>query len=50
MLSDDFASWRRLLVRDDQSAIGSLVDVVILALDLSDDGETEKKDETNCRF
>ena len=42
----DFATWGRLLVRDNQVTIGSLVDVIVLGLALSDDSETKKKDET----
>jgi hypothetical protein len=37
-----------LFIRDDQLTLGTFVKVVVLGLALSDNGETEKKRETNC--
>ena len=43
MLSDDFASWGRLLIRDNQSTIGSLVNVIILGVGLGNHSKTKKQ-------
>jgi hypothetical protein len=41
----DFAPWRRLLIRDNQLTIGTLVNVIILGLILCNHSETKKKSE-----
>jgi hypothetical protein len=46
----DFASWRGLLIRDNQLTVGSLVNVVVLGLALCNHGETKKKGETKCKI
>jgi hypothetical protein len=46
----DFAPWRRLLIRDDQLIIGTLVNVIFLGLALCNHGETNKKGETKCKI
>jgi len=50
MLSDDLAPWGWLLVRDNQSTIGSLVDVILLGVAFCDHTETEDKGQTRCKF
>ncbi len=45
----DFAPWRRLLIRDNQLTIGTLVNVIILGPALCDHSETKKKGETKCK-
>ena len=42
MLSDDLAPWGWLLVRDNQSTIGSLVNVILVGVGLGNHGETNK--------
>ena len=42
-LSYDFASWRRLLIRDNQLSIGIVVNVVFLGLAFRNHSETNKK-------
>jgi hypothetical protein len=49
-LSYDFATWGRLLVRDNKLTLRSLVNVIILGLALGDHGETKKKGETKCKI
>ena len=46
-LLNDLATWRRFLIRDDQTAIGSLVDVIFFSVALrghSEDKEKSKPD------
>src|SRR5262245_16429722 len=47
MLSDDFAPRRWLLIRDDQSTTGSLVNVIILGLGL-DRSQTKRQGNQSC--
>ena len=47
MLSDNFAPWWWLLVRDNKLTFGSFVNVVLVGLALSAGDETEKNGETN---
>jgi hypothetical protein len=42
----DFAPWRRLLIRDNQLALGAFVKVIVLGLALCNDSEPKKKGET----
>src|SRR5215813_4846028 len=50
MLSDDLALWRWLLVRDNQSTIGSLVNVIFLGMALRKHGETKTKGQTGRKI
>jgi hypothetical protein len=50
MLSDNFASWGRLPIRDNQGTIGSLIDVIVLGLAWCEHSETKKKGETKCKI
>ena len=49
-LLDDFAPWRRLLIRDNQLTVGSLVNVIILGLAICNHSETKKKGETKWKI
>src|SRR4029077_7748101 len=46
----DFAPWRRLLIRDNQRTVRSLVNVIVLGLPLRNDSEPKKKGETRCKI
>ena len=48
LLLYDFAPWRRLLIRDNQLTVRTLVNVIILGLALCNHSETKKKGETKC--
>jgi len=44
----DLATWWRLLIRDDQLAVGALVNVIVLGLALRNDSEPKKKGNQSC--
>ena len=44
------ATWRGLLVRDDQLPAGSLINVVVLGVPLCNHSEPKKKGETRCKI
>jgi hypothetical protein len=46
---NDFASRRRLLIRDSELSIGIAVNVIILGVALCNHSETKKKRQTKCK-
>src|SRR4030095_15972223 len=48
LLLYDFAPWRRLLIRDNQLALGAFVKVVIRCLALRKRGESQKEGNQSC--
>ena len=50
LLLYDFASWRGLLVRDDQLTVGTLVNVIVLSMPWRNHSETKKKGETKRKI
>jgi hypothetical protein len=50
LLFYDFAPWRRRLIRDNQLAVGILVNVMFLGLTLCHHSQTKKKGETKCKI
>jgi hypothetical protein len=49
LLLYDFATWRGLLIRDNQLTVGTLVNVIFLGLALCNN-ETKKNGEKTARF